>query len=97
MVSSKACPRQHSSDCAALGPAHGNATTLPSLSNVELVFLPPNTTSKLQPWDAGIIASMKVHYRRFQMERALDLAEEESVLDIYKVEILSAMLALKRV
>eukprot|EP00171_Calliarthron_tuberculosum_P002433 IDg2433t1 len=77
--------------------AHGNATIFPAFSNVELVFLPPNTTSKLQPCDAGIIASMKVRYRSFQMERALDLAEEESVLDIYKVDILSAMLAFKRI
>lgn len=29
---------------------------------VELVFLPPNTTSNTQPMDHGIILNLKVHY-----------------------------------
>ncbi|CAB5302280.1 unnamed protein product [Rhizophagus irregularis] len=33
------------------------------LENVEVYFLPPNTTSKLQPMDSGIIMSFKKHYR----------------------------------
>ena len=33
-------------------------------SNVRKELLPPNTTSELQPCDAGIIASLKSHYRR---------------------------------
>ena len=42
-----------------------NATCHPkiTLSNIELVFLPPNTTSHTQPMDQGIIANMKSHYR----------------------------------
>ena len=40
--------------------AHGTLENVPSLSNVEVIFLPPNTTSKLQPLDAGIIASLKL-------------------------------------
>jgi hypothetical protein len=34
------------------------------LKNTEVVFLPPNSTSKLQPLNQGIIASFKARYRR---------------------------------
>src|SRR6185437_1821056 len=37
------------------------------LENVEVHFLPPNTTSKLQPMDAGIIMSFKKHYRHYHI------------------------------
>ena len=33
------------------------------LTNVQLVFLPPNTTSVSQPMDQGVIRSLKAHYR----------------------------------
>lgn len=34
------------------------------LSTVEVLFLPPNTTAKLQPVDQGVIANIKQRYRR---------------------------------
>ena len=33
------------------------------LKAVELVFLPPNTTSKTRPMDQGVIMSLKAKYR----------------------------------
>ena len=38
-----------------------------SLPHVEIHFLPPNTTSKIQPMDAGIIMSFKKHYRHYHI------------------------------
>jgi len=35
-----------------------------NLSNVKLIFFPPNTSSKCQPLDQGIIHSFKCHYRQ---------------------------------
>ena len=33
------------------------------LTNIEIVYLPPNTTAHLQPMDAGIIRSFKARYK----------------------------------
>ena len=37
------------------------------LSHMDVHFLPPNTTSKIQPMDAGIIMSFKKHYRYYHI------------------------------
>ena len=42
-------------------PAH---PTIGNLSNVRLIFLPPNTTSVSQPMDQGVIKCLKAHYCR---------------------------------
>lgn len=34
-------------------------------SNISLKFFPPNTTSKLQPLDQGVIKNFKCHYREY--------------------------------
>jgi hypothetical protein len=71
-----------------------NATSHPDdfkLKNVKLIFLPPNTTSMLQPLDQGIIRSFKVEYRKLLLRHVLsqisscksseELAKSVSVLD----------------
>ena len=40
-----------------------------NLKAVELIFLPPNTTSKTQPMDHGVIRSLKGHYRAKVVKR----------------------------
>lgn len=42
-------------------PAHPK---IENLNSIKLVFMPPNTSSKLQPMDQGIIHSLKSHYRQ---------------------------------
>ena len=43
-------------------PAHSN--NIQGLRNIELFFLPPNITSKIQLCDAGIIRAFKMYYRK---------------------------------
>jgi hypothetical protein len=41
------------------------------LSNLTILFLPPNVTSHVQPLDQGIIAAFKARYRRYLMRARL--------------------------
>ncbi|SPO27760.1 related to transposases [Ustilago trichophora] len=70
---------------------HGSTEKpLTELHNITIHFLPPNTTSRIQPLDAGIIAAFKKHYRIRQYSQAL-LEAEMGGTDIYKVDILTAI------
>lgn len=57
-------------------PAH---PSLQNLKNINLVFLPPNTTAKLQPMDQGVIRSFKVHYRRLMILKIIENMEEKKI------------------
>ena len=46
------------------------------LTDVRLHFLPPNTTAHMQPIDAGIISSFKVHYRKQLIRQYITCAEK---------------------
>ncbi|KAL1457150.1 hypothetical protein WDU94_001811 [Cyamophila willieti] len=65
---------------------HNNA---PILSNITIHFFPPNTTSKLQPLDQGIIHNFKTFYRKEVVKIVLDALDKEEPVNI---SVLSAML-----
>ena len=53
--------------------AHPNVSTL---KNIQLEFLPPNTTSLIQPMDQGIIKNLKTLYRKELVHMTLAYTEE---------------------
>ena len=66
-------------------------------NNVTLVFLPPNTTSRLQPCDAGIIQTVKMHYRKLLRSILARMNEATCASDLVKsVNILDAIMFLRR-
>ncbi|XP_014250358.1 tigger transposable element-derived protein 4-like [Cimex lectularius] len=60
--------------------------SVPNPKNIELYFLPPNTTSVLQPMDQGIIKNLKVKFRQRLVLKMLDQPEN------FKVSLLDAIL-----
>ena len=55
-----------------------NCTAHPTdvkVDNIEIVFLPPNTTSVMQPLDMGIIQDMKAHYRSVLLEHIISILD----------------------
>lgn len=67
-------------------PAHSH---IPTLSSIQIQFLPPNTTSKLQPLDLGIIQNFKVFYRTEIIKKML--AELDETNSYENINILDAM------
>ena len=49
------------------------------LDFIKVVFLPPNTTSLIQPCDAGIIKSFKSTYRRSMLRKIGQLVDDPSI------------------
>ena len=62
------------------------------LTNIKLVFLPANTTSKLQALDAGIIANFKAHFRATQYDRALTQYLTGQLENPYEMDQVQAMI-----
>ncbi len=71
---------------------YGSAETLPILQNVEVIFLPKRTTSRIQSLGAGIIACIKRRFRRRQVERAVDLIEEGVTESLYSIDLYNALI-----
>jgi hypothetical protein len=51
------------------------------LDSVKVKFLPPNTTTTLQPCDTGIIHSFKCHYKRFFIQNQIDI--QDSIVEVF--------------
>lgn len=62
-----------------------------SLTAVTLLFLPPNTTSKVQPLDLGIIRAFKAYYRRRVVERMLIAVDRPAANLPLRVSLYSAL------
>jgi hypothetical protein len=60
-------------------PAHPKVE---GLSSIRLVFFPPNTTSKLQPCDQGIIKILKTKYRQQLISKYLECVEINKTVEI---------------
>lgn len=66
-----------------------NCTAHPAVQNIKninLVFLPPNTTAIIQPLDQGIIRSLKTNYRKIQLlnqVKDLDEGRTPKKLNVY--------------
>lgn len=65
--------------------AHGH---IDKLNAIEMEFLPPNTTSVLQPMDQGVIQNLKVHYRSRLLSRVVLCLDSGKN---YAVNLLSAL------
>ena len=64
-------------------------TRIEGLNAVELIFLPPNTTSKTQPMDQRVIRSVKAIYRKKIIQRII--REVNAGKGIPKISMLDAM------
>ena len=62
-----------------------------NLTNVELVFLPPNTTAKSQPCDQGIIHSLKCHYRKRVLDKLVHDIDNNHQIEDMKISVLAAL------
>lgn len=77
-------------------PSHSKISNLQA---IHLVFLPPNTTSLIQPMDQGVIRNLKHFYRQQVSKRLVDaldaklIHEKSSVADVSRhITILDAIL-----
>lgn len=63
-----------------------------TLTNIVFVFLPANTSSKLQALDAGITANFKTQFRAIQYDRALTQYLTKQLNNVYEMDQVQAMI-----
>lgn len=61
------------------------------LSNIKLIFFPPNTTSKCQPLDQGVIHSFKCHYRQKLVKHIIAQCTLAQTADQISISVLDAI------
>ncbi|GFY01538.1 tigger transposable element-derived protein 6 [Trichonephila clavipes] len=66
----------------------------PPLSNVKLQFFPPNSTSKLQALDQGIMHKLKTFYRREVVKSVLDNIENQQ--NVTTISFLTALIMIDK-
>lgn len=69
---------------------HGELGNIPELLNTTLQFIPPISTSRIEPLDEGIIAVLKSGCKKRMLFRILNNVDAVHA-HILKVNILSAM------
>ena len=63
-------------------PAH---PSIDNLVSVDLIFLPPNTTSKLQPMDQGVIRSLNAYYKSLSVRKLIEAIENNKPLPEFSI------------
>ena len=63
-------------------PAH---PSIDNLVSTELIFLPPNTTSKLQPIDQGVIRSLKAYYKTMSIKKSIEAIRKKKTLPEFSI------------
>lgn len=72
--------------------SHGTKKTMPVFENVKFLFLPPSTTSVLQPLDEGNVEALNWRYFKFQYEHAVMAIDPNvPVSSVYFVDQLMSM------
>ncbi|CAF1351711.1 unnamed protein product [Rotaria sordida] len=62
-----------------------------SFRKLKLQYFPPNTTSKLQPLDQGIIRAFKAHYRKYLVKHIIACCAMAQTPDDIKITCLDAI------
>lgn len=63
-------------------------------SNIMMYYLPPNTTSHLQPLDQGIISALKFEYHKLHLKSSIERFQDDENLNVetcFKVDLKEAL------